>query len=223
LVAARYDELGIGTLIDSLIPQDMRNRHISIGQAVKAMVLNGLGFTNRALYLTSWFFRDKPVSRLIGKGVKPKHINDDTLGRALDAIYQYGVEKRYAQLASLAVKRLDLACRFAPLDSTGFHVDGQYHSDEEAQEGVVHITKGYSRDHRPDLNPMVLQLIGERQAGIPLLMPTLSGNNRDKESFRNLVTDFTDQRCTDLAIEDLIADSALSTAENLTTITPLPS
>ncbi len=52
LVAGMYDELGIGELIEQRIPQDDEKRVVSIGQAVKAMVLNGLGFTNRALYLT---------------------------------------------------------------------------------------------------------------------------------------------------------------------------
>jgi hypothetical protein len=40
LVAGMYDELGIGELIDEWIPQDHEQRHVSIGQCVKAMVLN---------------------------------------------------------------------------------------------------------------------------------------------------------------------------------------
>lgn len=223
LVAGMYDELGIGTLIDQLIPQDMDKRNVSIGQAVKAMVLNGLGFANKALYLASWFFRDKPVNRLIGEGVEAEHLNDDVLGRALDAIYKYGPEKLYPQLACISVERLDLACQFVHMDSTGFHVDGQYNSNQEPDKGVVHITKGYSRDHRPDLNQVVLQLICERQAGIPLLMQTLDGNNSDKKSFRNMVTEFTEQMRVDFAIEYLIADSALYTAENLKTMNALGS
>jgi len=90
LVAGMYDERGYGELIDQLIPQDEEKRIVSIGQAVKAMVLNGLGFANRALYLTQLFFFDKPVSRLIGEGIEAEHLNDDVLGRALDAIYNYG-------------------------------------------------------------------------------------------------------------------------------------
>ena len=56
-----FDELGISELIDRLIVQDSEKRRVSVGQAVKAMVLNGLGFANRALYLTPLFFQDKPV------------------------------------------------------------------------------------------------------------------------------------------------------------------
>jgi transposase len=56
LVAGMFDELGIEKSIDALIPQDMNQRNISIGTALKAMVLNGLGFVNQRLYLLPHFF-----------------------------------------------------------------------------------------------------------------------------------------------------------------------
>ncbi|MCP4282927.1 MAG: IS1634 family transposase, partial [Gammaproteobacteria bacterium] len=114
-----------------------------------------------------------------------------------------------------AVNRLGLLCRFGHLDSTGFHTDGQYNSDEQAQEGVIHITQGYSRDHRPDLNQVVLQLVCERQAGIPLLMETLSGNNSDKTSFRDTVKTHIGQLQSDVGLEYVTADRALYVAETL--------
>ena len=58
LVAGMCDELGLGDLVDRLIVQDGEKRTVSVGQAVKAMILNGLGFANRALYLTPQFFQD---------------------------------------------------------------------------------------------------------------------------------------------------------------------
>ena len=84
------DELGLSELIDIVIKQDHEQRQVSVGQCVKAMILNGLGFVNRALYLMPHFFKDKPVERLLGEGVAAEHLNDDALGRALDAIYAYG-------------------------------------------------------------------------------------------------------------------------------------
>jgi transposase len=189
LVAGMCDELGIAELIDKLIPQDTEKRKVSVGQAVKAMILNGLGFANRALYLTELFFRDKPVDRLIGEGIEAEHLNDDTLGRTLDVLYTAGVNKVYSPIALSVVKQLELQCRFGHMDSTSFHVDGNYNSDEAPENGVIHITKGYSRDHRPDLNQLTLQLLAEGQAGIPLLMQTLNGNNSDKESFRETCTE----------------------------------
>jgi transposase len=66
LIAGMVDELGLPELIDTVIKQDHEQRHVSMGQCVKAMILNGLGFVNRALYLMPHFFKDKPVARLLG-------------------------------------------------------------------------------------------------------------------------------------------------------------
>jgi transposase len=80
---------------------------------------------------------------------------------------------------------------------------------------VIEVTQGYSRDHRPDLNQVVLQLVCERQAGIPLLMESLSGNNSDQESFRDMVTAHMGQMQSDVGLEYVGADSALYSAETL--------
>jgi transposase len=202
-------------VIDRVIDQDTEKRTVTIGQAVKAMILNGLGFAQRALYLTPLFFEDKPVERLIGSGIQAAHLNDDVLGRALDAIYEYGPSKLYSQCAMQAVNRLGLQPSFGQFDSTSFHVDGEYNSNESEQDGISRITKGYSRDHRPDLNQVVLQLLCERQAGIPLLMETLSGNRSDKESFRTTVKAHMNQLQMDFKLDYIVADSALYVAETL--------
>jgi transposase len=109
--------------------------------------------------------------RLISPRVAPEQLNDDALGRALEPLYDYGVTKLYSLIATTAAKRLGLAPRFAHLDSRSFHVDGRYHSEEEPEAEVIHITRGYSRDHRPDLNQVMLELMVEHQAGLPLLIP----------------------------------------------------
>jgi transposase len=215
LIAGIIDELELVQLIDEIIPQDKTQRIVSIGQAVKAMVLNGLGFANRALYLTPLFFRNKPTERLIGEGILPEHLHDDLLGRSLDTLYEYGVSKLYPQLAALTVKKLGLLTRFGHLDSTSFHTDGRYNSDADPEEGVVHITKGYSRDHRPDLNQIVLQLINEQQAGIPLVMQVLNGNNSDQVSFHEMIQGFKEQMQETFGLEYMVADSALYTGEKL--------
>ena len=66
LIAAQFDALGLVELIDNMVPQCKEKRKVSLGQAVKAMVINGLGFANHTLYLMPEFFADKPVERLIG-------------------------------------------------------------------------------------------------------------------------------------------------------------
>ena len=206
------NELGLESLIDTLIPQDQKQRHVSVGKCVKAMILNGLGFANRTLYLMPHFFKDKPVERLLGEGIKAENLNDDTLGRAMDSIYDCGASNFYAQLAAHSVKRLGLSCEVGHLDSSTFHVDGDYNSRENAEDladGVIHIRKGYSRDHRPDLNQVVLQLICEHQAGIPLWMQALSGNSSDSSDFRETISAHLSQLKESIGMSIMVADSAL--------------
>jgi transposase len=125
------------------------------------------------------------------------------------------VNQLYPLLAVQAVQRLGLVCRFGHLDTTRFHTDGQYPRETEPDEGVVQITRGYSRDHRPDLHQVVLQLIVERQASIPLRMEPLNGNRSDKVSFCDTIRTHIGQLKTDVGLEYLGADSALYTAETL--------
>jgi len=49
-VSGVFDAFKIKDIIDDVIPSQQRN--VTHGEAVKAMVLNALGFTSRALYLT---------------------------------------------------------------------------------------------------------------------------------------------------------------------------
>jgi transposase len=216
LVAGMYDELGIGEVLDRTISQDTLQRQVSIGQAVKALVLNGLGFINRALYLLPQFFADKPTERLIGAGIRPAHLNDDVLGRALDKLYQQDVTTLFTLLSAQAAQRLGLVGFTVHLDSTSFHVDGDY--DHEEHYGIVEITKGYSRDRRPDLNQIMLNLIVENRAGLPLLMQPLSGNSNDTASFRQVIECHIDQLHATHQVDYWVADSALYSAANLQTL-----
>jgi transposase len=215
LVAGMFDELGIGDVIDQATHQNPELRDLTAGEAVKAMVLNGLGFINQALYLVPRFFQNKPTSRLIAPRVAPHQLNDDALGRALDTLYAYGVTALYSLIAVSAAKRLGLTPTSTHLDTTSFHVDGRYNSDEEPTEQVVHITKGYSRDHRPDLNQVMLALIVEHQAGIPVLMQPLSGNSSDGKAFGHIVREHIARLQTTYGTTYLVADSALYSDDNL--------
>jgi len=213
LVAGMYDELGIGKSIDALISQDMNQRNLSIGQTLKAMVLNGLGFSNRCLYLMPHFFEGKPVEHLLGKGVTASDLNDDVTGRMLDSIYEADGSDLYRVIAKNALHKLGLPCHMSHMDTTTFHTDGQYdHADEE---GVIKITKGYSRDHRPELNQFGLKLIVEGQAGIPMMMEALSGNDNDKTRFRETIRDHIGQLQDDFSTQHLLGDSALYCAKTL--------
>ncbi|NJO04019.1 MAG: IS1634 family transposase, partial [Bacteroidia bacterium] len=193
LVAGMCDKLELVSELDRLLPSE---HSLSNGTCVKALILNGLGFVERRLYLVPQFFEDKPVSHLLGEGIEAPMLNDDRLGRCLDALYESGVSELFAHLSGRAAKILGLdqapGWGFGHLDNTRFHVDGAYNRalDGEQVEDCLHICQGYSRDHRPDLNQVMLQLVVEHSAGIPLQMAALSGNSHDGVSFRQTISDY---------------------------------
>lgn len=87
LVAGMFDELGIGDVIDQATRQHPERRDLTVGEAVNAMVRNGLGLIHQALYLVPRFFQNKPPYRRISPRVPPAQLNDEALGRALDTLY----------------------------------------------------------------------------------------------------------------------------------------
>src|SRR5690348_10723153 len=165
------------------------------------MVLNGLGFANRQLYLVPQFFANKPVEHLLGEGITADMLNDDTLGRTLDWIYEHDPTTLFAGLALQARQRFGIKAEQLHLDTTSFSVSGEYLSREEEtnQQATLEektkpleeekmgpepmaaipiaITYGYSRDHRADLQQWMLGLATTHDGDIPIFMQPLDGNS----------------------------------------------
>lgn len=213
LVAGFCEQTDLKETIDKKLGKKSHKSHISNGQLLVAMVLNGLGFVSRTLHMYPEYFADKPTERLIGTGVLPEHINDDVMGRFLDNLYEVGVSSLYQELALKVVNYLGLECRSLNMDTTSFHLDGEYAQDIDAQ--CIQITRGYSRDNRPDLNQVVLNLITENQAGIPLYMQACSGNANDMETFKKTVKSHLKSLKAAYNNTYLIGDAALYTEETI--------
>lgn len=211
IVSGICQEIGLIEEVNTHIGTN--DRRVSVGQAVQAMVLNGLGFVGRALYLTPEFFRNKPVDVLIGEGVTAEMLNDDALGDALDRLYEAGVTELFAQVAARACAHYGIDSRFRHLDTSSFHLHGEYER-EDSQENAITITHGYSRDKRPDLKQVILSLMTTHQAAIPVWLEALSGNKDDKESFPATITTYR-QQLQEAEESYFVADSALYTKDNI--------
>ena len=193
-------------------------RKVSCGQATLAMVLNGLGFTGRALYLMPEYMENKPVELLIDKELVASDFNDDTLGRALDELFQAGITELFARVAQDAIATYQLDVEFAHTDTSSFNLSGQYESEvakeAEAVRGAVKITHGYSKDHRPDLKQVVVTLITSQKGRIPLWLEALDGNSSDKNSFKESVNAYC-RHLADGKTPWFVLDSAAYTAGNI--------
>lgn len=213
IVAGMCNKISLIETIDEQIGEN--ERKVSVGQAVQAMVLNGLGFVGRPLYLTPEFFANKPVELLIGAEVEAADLNDDSLGRALDELFEHGVTEMFVSVAKQGLSEFGVEQEYRHLDSTTFSLHGQYQREEN--EAGIEISYGYSKDKRPDLKQVILALICTHQSAIPTWLGALDGNRPDKSSFPEIIQAYRSQ----LAEGDegyFIADSALYSAENLQTL-----
>lgn len=216
IVAGIVDEIGLVEEIDRLLGVHPQER-VSCGQAVKAMILNGLGFVSAPLYLFEEFFLGKATEHLIGAGIEPEHLNDDRLGRVLDKLFEADLTEIFVIVAMRAASRFEVSPKSVHLDATSLHVHGQY-AEDEGELAAIHLTHGYSRDHRPDLKQFVVDLMSTGDGGVPLFFRVADGNEADQRTFAELIRTFKAQ----LDLEALfVADSALYDAEHLPALSRL--
>ena len=215
MVAGVCREIGLVDYFDRL--DEREHARVSLGQAVLAMVLNGLGFSNRRLYLVSQFFTHKPVERLLGPGITAEDVNDDCLGRALDWLTAHDLTALFAGLAYQARQRFAVGAEAVHVDTTSFAVEGAYERDEtEPNETLIRITYGYSRDHRADLKQWQLSL-ATTTSGVPIGLQVLDGNASDRATLAQQVAEVVYQFRAEGEEEPIyVADSALYAEATMT-------
>ena len=220
LIAGMCNELNIAKIIDAHLPNDSPDKILSTGNAIVGLILNGLGFVNKRLYLVSRFFENKPVSKLLNVSyLESSHFNDDALGRALDAVYEFGVSKLYSIISHHVIKHLQathgLNTESGQMDNTTFHLHGAAKNLELPEGQHLEIVRGYSKDHRPDLVQVGLQLIVETQSRIPLLMKVLSGNEEEGKSYGAAIKNHAKQLQNDYGLRLIVVDSKLYNQDNI--------
>lgn len=186
LVSSAINDLGLVDKLNSRIPLDKKKGgKISYGHRAAAMILNGLGYVTRTLYLSPHFFNDKPLDLLLGIECEADDFNDDMLGRLLDKIAAYGTTQLFSELSfEIAQEQGLLKQRSYHLDTTTLRLYGDYLDYPNA---LPLPLQGYSKDHRPDLKQVTLSLTQLGESQIPLWFEALNGNSSDKTSFQETV------------------------------------
>ena len=150
LVAGIFDSLKIAEVIDRALPKKS-SRNLPRSVVIKAMILNGLGFTGQRLYLFPNFFMTIPTEKLLGQGITPSDLNDDIVGRTLDAIYKYGTTELFNEISLEIMKQFSLGTQLIHVDTTNFSVYGKYEGDAPDGTDSIKITFGHAKDGRTDL------------------------------------------------------------------------
>ena len=211
IIAGVIKDLKIVELIDARLGT-YEGESLSAGETVAGMIINGLGFSNKPLSLTPLFFKHCPLWLLFHEGVKADDFNRFKLGRILDRCYGYGTELLFAEISLAVCRQEKVDTRFNSLDSTSFTLSGNYLG--KTDDDMVKITLGYSKDHRPDLKQVMLEMMVSHDGGIPLIGKALDGNASDNTVFaercEKLVESFKESETP----RYVIADCKLYTEKN---------
>lgn len=214
IVSGVIDDLGIVELIDQQIHQD-EQQEISTGEAVKGMIMNGLGFSNRPLSLSPQFFTNLPMEHLFRAGVEASHFNRHKLGRTLDQCYEYGTSQLFSLISEKACREAEVNTTYQSLDTTSYSLSGDYESTmEEEDSTAIHITHGYSKDHRPDLKQVVQEMIVSQDGVIPLACRAWDGNASDNKIFKARTQALIQSFQSSSMPQYLVADSKLYHQDN---------
>lgn len=181
IVAATCREVGLVEIIDREITPDQREK-LTTGECVLAMILNGLGFTTKPLYITPMFFQNKCLELLIKSGIEATDLNDDKLGRTLDKLYEHGCDKLFSRLSYHITDIFKVNTKFQHLDTTVMSVSGVYENAGGAED--VLITYGRPKDGVQNSKQYLISLMVSNDGGIPLLSKCLPGNKADQTHFR---------------------------------------
>jgi transposase len=218
LIASVINELGLVSMIDARLTPDNQEA-ITPGEALKGMILNGLGFANRPLSLTPPFFAGKPLDLLFRPGVDAAMFNRFKLGRTLDEVTTYGCDLLFSEIARAVCQQEAIDQRFNHLDTTRFSLTGD--DVPERDEHAIAITHGYSKDHRPDLKQAVLELMVSQDGGVPLVSQTWDGNASDSQVFQERAQALLSTFKQSSTPRYLIADSKLYSEANAKSLAKL--
>lgn len=219
IVATLCKEIELVKEIDKIVGVKDRQK-VTTGEAVMAMVINGLGFVNRPLYLTPEFMKNKPIELFFDKDLKPEDFNDDTMDRALDRLFENNPTSIFMHIALKTAKKFGIERKFLHLDTTTMSVQGEYKS-KEADMVPIKITNGHAKNKRYDLNQFVISLITSSHADFPLWMSVLSGNTSDKKHFREVIQQFSKELSQSDGDTYFVMDSAMYTEPNIKAMSPL--
>jgi transposase len=210
VLAGIWEELGLTDVVDGSVPCDPQV-HMTAGQTMKALVLNIVGGRDPLYRVQNWAER-VPLDVLIGEGAEASFLNDTSLDRHLDRLFEAGAEKVFnaACMRVMAVESID--CSRVHADTTSRLVFGAY---EDQSLGAISITYGHSKDKRPDLKQVMYGLTTSAD-GVPVAGQLLSGNTSDK-TWHGGMLDVVQRQLKvgrDRPVH-YVGDSALVTTENL--------
>jgi transposase len=140
-------------------------------------------------------------------------LDDDVIGRALDALFACDRATLQTQLTVSTIKEFNVDTNAIHNDSTSIKLHGSYHTQSSR---AIKLKRGHSKDHRPDLKQLVYNLSVTEDGAIPVHFKCFDGNRTDDTI--HIETWLTLRGVLGRSDFLYVADSKLCTSENMSKI-----
>jgi hypothetical protein len=160
VVAEFCRRLDLQGIVDRACPVRQVAR-VTHGQVIEALVANRLTSPRPLLRVADWA-RQWAVEEVLG--IAPDALNDDRIGRALDAIAPE-LEQIVGSVGARAIATFGIDVARLHWDMTSISLYGAY---EELEAGVVQPRWGKPKDRRPDLKQVQTGLAVSGDGGVPV-------------------------------------------------------
>jgi transposase len=117
-------------------------------------------------------------------------LNDDRIARALDQLAEYDGRGVFFQLALRSIKLFGLKTDRIHFGTTPITFSGEYREGGPTE--APHITRGHSKDGRPNLKQLVFGLNVTSDGAVPLSHGVFSRNRNDDTLHRDNLDDLRD-------------------------------
>ncbi|MEQ4306303.1 IS1634 family transposase [Plantactinospora sp. B6F1] len=167
VVAAFAGRLRIRDVIDGLCPVDDRSE-LTHGQVIESLVANRLTSPEPLVRVQDWA-GGYAVEEVFG--IRPEQLNDDRVGRALDAIASR-VDSIAGSVGVAAIEVFGIDVSRMHWDMTSISLHGEY---EQPDEDYAAPKFGHPKDRRPDLKQVQTGIAVTGDGGIPLFHRAYDG------------------------------------------------
>jgi transposase len=124
-------------------------------------------------------------------GIRPEDLdsfNDDRIGRALDSLFDADRASMMTETVVHVIKEFELELEQFHNDSTTLTFSGIYReADGGRKRGkkTAKITRGHSKDHRPDLKQLLWDLTVTADGAVPVHYKVWDGNTNDSPTHKD--------------------------------------
>jgi hypothetical protein len=167
VVAGFCSRLKIREVVDGVCPVAGRAA-LTHGQVIECLVANRLSAPAPLVHVQDWA-REWAVGEALG--VEPELLNDDRIGRALDAIASH-LDQIAGSVGVAAIEAFGIDVTRMHWDMTSISMHGVY---EQVEEGFAAPKFGHPKDRRPDLKQVQAGIAVSGDGGIPVFHRAFDG------------------------------------------------